>query len=206
RRRPSANSLCTHGREAYSPGVEPYPALPPPRRTLMRGFVLLVLASCLGLLVAGAGGLAARSGAATTAITPSPAYTAEQLNAPAGVNWLTNMGSLNGWRYSSLNQITPANVGTLKEAWHINLGTCKTKDAACGSLEANAAVADGTYYIQTPKSDVFALDATTGKELWHWTPTYDPAFGLGTGGRQPGVAIADGKVFAPSRDAYINAL
>src|SRR5207344_937665 len=172
----------------------------------MRGFVLLVLASCLGLLVAGAGGLAARSGAATTAITPSPAYTAEQLNAPAGVNWLTNMGSLNGWRYSSLNQITPANVGTLKEAWHINLGTCKTKDAACGSLEANAVVSDGTYYIQTPKSDVFALDASTGATIWHWAPTYETGFNVGTGGRQPGVAIGEGKVFAPTRDGYIYAL
>ena len=46
-----------------------------------------------------------------TAITPSPAYTADQLNAPAGNNWLTHMGNLNGTRYSSLTQITQANVG-----------------------------------------------------------------------------------------------
>jgi glucose dehydrogenase len=116
------------------------------------------------------------------------------------------MGSLNGNRYSSLSQITPANVGTLKEAWHIHLGTCVTHDAQCGSLEANAVVADGVYYIQTPKSDVFALDAATGAQLWHWVPTYDPAFNVGTGGRQPGVAIAEGKVFAPTRDGYLVAL
>jgi len=172
----------------------------------MRGFVLLALATCLGLLVAGAGVLAPRSGAAATAITPSPAYTAAQLDAPAGDNWLTNMGNLSGWRYSSLTQINKSNVATLKEAWHINLGTCATKDAACGSLEANAVVADGTYYINTPKADVFALDAATGAELWHWKPTYEPGFNVGTGGRQPGVAIAEGKVFAPTRDGNIYAL
>jgi len=176
----------------------------------MRRLVLLSMASCLGLLVAGAGAVSVgRSApASTSAIVPSPAYTAAQLDAPPGDNWLSNMGNLSGWRYSSLTQINKSNVATLKEAWHINLGTCPagTKNASCGSLEANAVVADGTYYINTPKADVFALDAATGKQLWHWTPTYEPGFNVGTGGRQPGVAIAEGKVFAPTRDGYIYAL
>jgi len=172
----------------------------------MRRLVLVPLLA-LGILVVGVGASpAGRSAPATALITPSPAYTADQLAAPAGDNWLTVLGSLNGNRYSSLKQITPSNVTTLKEAWHINLGTCATKDAACGSLEANAVVADGVYYIQTPKSDVFALDAATGKQLWHWVPTYDPAFNVGTGGRQPGVAIGEGKVYAPTRDGYLVAL
>ncbi len=159
------------------------------------------------LLAVGAGAVSASgSSSARAVITPSPAYTADQLNAPPGDNWLTNMGSLNGNRYSSLKQIDKTNVATLKQAWKINLGTCKTKDDQCGSLEANAAVANGTYYIQTPKSDVFALDAATGATLWHWTPTYDPSFSVGSGGRQPGVAIADGKVFAPTDDGYLVAL
>jgi len=68
------------------------------------------------------------------------------LAAPAGDNWLSNMGSLNGNRYSSLTQINSGDVKNLKLAWHINLGTCIAKDATCGSLEANAVVADGIYY------------------------------------------------------------
>jgi quinohemoprotein ethanol dehydrogenase len=169
--------------------------------------VVLVPIFALALLVVGVGAApASPSASATRLITPSPAYTADQLSAPAGDNWLTNLGSLNGQRYSSLTQVTPANVGTLKQAWHINLGTCPTKDAQCGSLEANAAVADGVYYIQTPKSDTFALDAATGATLWHWVPTYDPAFPLGTGGRQPGVALGEGKVFVPTRDGFLVAL
>src|SRR4029077_14975397 len=131
--------------------------------------------------------------------TPAPAFTADQMNAPAGDNWLSNMANLPGDRYSSLTQVSPANVSTLKEAWHIHLGTCATKDAACGSLEANAVVYDGTYYIQTPKSDVFALNAAPGATLWHYTPVYPAGFNVGTGGRQPGVAIGDGKVYAARR-------
>src|SRR5205807_829515 len=85
-----------------------------------------------------------RSTSKRMAITPAPAWTADQLAAPAGDDWISNMGNLSGWRYSSLTQVTPANVANLKLAWKINLGTCLTKDAACGSLEANAVVYKGT--------------------------------------------------------------
>ena len=105
----------------------------------MRRLVVVPLLALVVLVVGVGASPAGQSAPATTLITPSPAYTADQLAAPAGDNWLTNMGSLNGNRYSSLKQITPANVGTLKLAWKINLGTCPTKDSACGSLEANAA-------------------------------------------------------------------
>src|SRR6266516_3070986 len=191
-----------------------------PGRELAMRRAALVLLFALAVLVVGASASSAdRSASSRVLITPSPAYTADQLAAPAGDNWLTNMGSLNGNRYSSLKQITPANVGTLKEAWHIHLGTCPTKDQQCGSLEANAVVADGVYYIQTPKSDVFALDAATGATLWHYVPILAPGgcvptgscepgtvFNVGTGGRQPGVSIGDGRVYAPQRDGTVVAL
>jgi quinohemoprotein ethanol dehydrogenase len=185
----------------------------------MRRVSLVFLFSCFAVVVLAGAGVSSAASAKTT-ITPAPAFTAEQMNAPAGDNWLSNMGNLPGDRYSSLKQVTAANVGTLKEAWHIHLGTCPTKDAACGSLEANAVVYDGTYYIQTPKSDVFAINGATGETLWHYVPVYDgpvtcvptgsceqtPGFNVGTGGRQPGVAIGDGKLYAARRDGTIVAL
>lgn len=173
----------------------------------MRRFGLVSLSLCLGVLVAGVGAASAgKSAPARLVITPSPTYTAAQLGAPAGDNWLMHMGNSKGWRYSSLTQISKTNVSTLKEAWHINLGTCPTKNAACGSQEANAVVADGAYYIQTPKGEVFALDGATGKTLWKFTPTYETGFNVGTGGRKPGVAIGEGKVFAPTGDGKLVAL
>ena len=188
----------------------------------MRRVALFALASCL-LAAAAVGALVTKSDAAPAAkraITPAPAFTAAELNAPAGNNWLSHMGNLPGWRYSSLTQINKSNVATLKEAWHINLGTCPpgTKNASCGSLEANAIVYDGTYYFTTPKGDVFALDAATGAQLWHYVPQFETTprctptgdceqgFSVGTGGRQPGVALADRKVFVGTRDGFIEAL
>ena len=68
-------------------------------------------------------GSASSSPTVTKAITPSPAWTAAQLSAPAGDNWLEYYGGLTGDRYSSLNQITTSNVSGLKEVWHSSLGT-----------------------------------------------------------------------------------
>ena len=176
----------------------------------MRRVAFLALASCLlvGAIVGASVTKSEAAPAAKRAITPAPAFTAAELNAPAGNNWLTHMGNLPGWRYSSLTQINKSNVATLKEAWHINLGTCPVsqKNAQCGSLEANAVVYEGTYYFTTPKGETFALDATTGQQLWKYTPTYEAGFNVGTGGRQPGVAIGEGKVFNGTRDGYIIAL
>ena len=160
----------------------------------MRRALFLSITACLALLVAAglAGSLAQSTPAASTAITPSPIYTVAQLGAPAGDDWLMHMGNLKGHRYSSLTQISKANVGTLKLAWKVDLGYCTTNNAACGSFEANAVVAGGTYYIQDPFGAVYALDGAT------WTPTYDAGFNLGSGSRKPGVAIGEGKQTAGS--------
>src|SRR6188768_2403214 len=174
----------------------------------MRKALLVSLTVCLGLLVAAglAGSLAESTPAASKAITPSPIYTAAQLGAPAGDDWLMHMGNLKGHRYSSLTQVSKANVGTLKLAWKINLGYCATKNAACGSFEANAVVANGVQYMQDPFGSVYALDGATGARLWKWTPTYETGFNVGSGSRKPGVAIGEGKVFAGLADGHLYGL
>jgi len=106
--------------------------------------------SCALLVGAGAAWKAHSASSNVRAIPPVPALTAAQLNASPGANWPTIGGDLKNDRYSSLKQMTPSNVGTLKQAWHINLGTCLTKDQKCGSYQGNAVVYDGVYYISTP--------------------------------------------------------
>src|SRR4029078_9764155 len=133
------------------------------------GLVSLII--CVGLLATG-GAVAGKS--SSKAITPSPVYTASELGAPAGDNWLVHFGNWKVHRYSSLTQINKQNVGPLKEAWHISLGVCPSKGTACGSMESNAVVADGVQYTQVaPLGDVFAIDGATGARLWKWSPTYD---------------------------------
>jgi quinohemoprotein ethanol dehydrogenase len=169
---------------------------------------------------------------AAKAIAPSPSWTAAQLSAPAGDNWLEYYGGLSGDRYSSLNQITTANVSTLKPVWQISLGTCTAgliagnpvipgapKGAAnnptnCGSMESNPVAVDGVLYtINAPVGEVFAIDAATGATIWTYTPSYagevlnnGTQFSPASGGRMAGVAVGEGKVFFGLPDGRLIAL
>jgi quinohemoprotein ethanol dehydrogenase len=157
-------------------------------------------------VIAGAATMAVGSITSGAQIPLAPQFTAAQLNAYAGNDWITNGGDIKNDRYSSLTQISPSNVGTLKQAWATDLGVCPTHNSACGSEEATPIEYGGVMYYQTPKSDVFALDATTGQVLWHYAPVFDPGFSIGTGGREPGVAIGDGLIFAGQKDGNLVAL
>ncbi|HEY9226028.1 MAG TPA: PQQ-binding-like beta-propeller repeat protein [Gemmatimonadaceae bacterium] len=78
------------------------------------------------------------------------------------VDWPVYGGNTDNTHYSTLSQITPANVAQLKVAW-----TYETRDEFKGSeMQANPIVVDGVLYATTPKMRVFALDAATGRELW----------------------------------------
>lgn len=194
-----------------------------------RGLALLVVAVVAGgLLVASAS--STRDAAVT--INPAPAWTAAQLSAPAGDNWLEYYGDLSGDRYSSLNQITTSNVSTLKQVWQISLGTCTasiingdpvipgaprgaTGNATnCGSMESNPVAVDGILYTtNAPLGQTFAIDAATGNILWTYTPSYagevlnnGTIFTPGIGGRRPGVAVGEGKVFVGLPDGRLVAL
>ncbi len=157
---------------------------------------------------------------ATTALARSPKISAtdKALAAYAGNDWVENGGDVENDRYSTLTQINKTNVGSLAPAWSNNLNICSaltpappagTSSAGCGSQEATPVELNGTLYLQTGTSGVFALNATTGQVIWHWVPPYsswDPGFALGTGGRQPGVVLGAGKVFVSLADGSLVAL
>jgi quinohemoprotein ethanol dehydrogenase len=198
------------------------------RSRLRRGVSLLGVVVCAGVFVA----LAASSGSSVKAITPAPAWSDAQLSAPSGNNWLEYYGDLSGSRYSSLNQITTSNVGSLKEVWHMSLGTCTADIIAgkpvipgapagapnnptnCGSMESNPVAVDGVLYTtNSPLGQTFAIDAATGKIIWTYTPSYagetlpnGTAFTPGNGGRRAGVAVGEGKVYVGLPDGRVVAL
>src|SRR5690606_38725866 len=102
---------------------------------------------------------------AAEAITPAPAFTAEELSRPFDAGWLTNGGTLSNQRYSPLQQINRDNVGTVKAVWHTQL------DSALEFRHNNQAqplVHDGVIYVITGQSDVFALSVETGDILWEY--------------------------------------
>ena len=102
--------------------------------------------------------------AAACAAIPAASF-AQARNA----DWPVFGGTTDNTHYSTLDQITPANVSRLKVAW-----TYETHDEFKGSeMQTNPVVIDGILYGTSPKLRVFALDASTGKELW----SFDPNFG-----------------------------
>jgi quinohemoprotein ethanol dehydrogenase len=129
-------------------------------------------------------------------IAPAPAFTAEELSAEAGDNWITNGGNLTNDRFSSLDEINTENVKELKGDWLTKIGQNAT--AAKFSAEGQALEYEGTIYISDGADDVFALDASTGEELWTYEPNL-PADPLGEvvccGWDNRGVALGDGMVF-----------
>jgi quinoprotein glucose dehydrogenase len=81
-------------------------------------------------------------------------------------DWPVFGGNTDNTHFTTLGQITPANVSRLKVAW-----TYQTGDEFKGSeMQANPIVIDGVLYATTPKLQVFALNAATGKELWRFDP------------------------------------
>ena len=87
----------------------------------------------------------------------------------ATVDWPVYQGSQAHDHYTTLSQISPANVGRLTVAW-----TYETRDEFPGSeMQANPIVIDGVLYATSPTLRVFALDAATGRELW----SFDPSLG-----------------------------
>lgn len=75
--------------------------------------------------------------------------------------WNEYLGGPDRNHYSKLSQITPDNVKNLKVAW-----TYATPDS--GQMQVNPIIVEGVLYGVTASVQAFALDASTGKELWRF--------------------------------------
>jgi len=76
-------------------------------------------------------------------------------------NWLTHGGNYASHRYSTLTQLTPANVAGLKPRW-----VYQSREA--GKWEVTPLVIDGIIYVSERPNIVTALDARTGRPLWNY--------------------------------------
>ena len=82
-------------------------------------------------------------------------------------------GGPRGDRYSTLLQINRSNVGSLREAWRVDMGP--------GGMQTTPLMIEGRLYVVTPKQSVMALDAATGRTVWTWDasePGEQPVRGL----------------------------
>ncbi len=119
----------------------------------------------------------------------------------AGDNWTSPGGDAGKTHYSTLADMTPANIGTLGLAWEANLGTNRV-------LEATPVVIDGVMYTSGVAGRAYAFDAATGKELWRFEPDVDMQVNrtVCCDMANRGVAVARGKVYVATLDAQLYAL
>lgn len=81
-------------------------------------------------------------------------------------DWLHYGRDEAGTRFSPLAQITPANVGQLKEAWRAKIGPTM-------GLETTPIKVGRTLYVCNNANDVVALNAENGKQIWRFDARVD---------------------------------
>jgi len=115
---------------------------------------------------------------------------------PVGENWTSYNGDYTGQRYSSLSQINTENVSQLRAAWVFHPGNSLR-------LEATPLVANGVMYV-TAANDAFALDAGTGRTLWHHhRPVSSGLLDDAAGHQNRGVALLRNFVYMETDDAHL---
>jgi alcohol dehydrogenase (cytochrome c) len=118
------------------------------------------------------------------------------LTSPVGENWPSYNGDYTGRRFSSLGEISKANVGQLRAAWVFHPGNSQR-------LEATPVVIRGVMYV-TSANDVFALDARTGRTLWHYSrPVSSGLLDDAAAHKNRGVAVRENFVYSETDDAHL---
>ena len=124
--------------------------------------------------------------------------TADRLKKPEDGDWLTVRRTYDGWGYSPLQQITPANVGKLQPAWVFSTGVTN-------GHEAPPMVNNGVMFVATPGNQVLAIEAKTGVLLWRYKrPLPEDVILLHATSR--GVALYGDKVYFAAGEAVLVAL
>ena len=102
-------------------------------------------------------------------------------------------------RYYPAAQINSGNVAKLRPMF-----TFQTE--VLESMETAPIVVDGVMYITTSYNHIYALDAVTGKEFWHYKHKQGPVTTYCCGPNNRGVAILGDRVYMGTLDAKLVSL
>ncbi len=112
--------------------------------------------------------------------------------------WAGYNGDPGGNRYTTLAQIKPENVKQLGPKWVFSLPNT-------GRLQVTPVVADGVMYV-TSANECYALDAGSGRQIWHYKRAPTEGLLVTAGGINRGAAVAGERVFMEAEDAHLLAL
>lgn len=136
-------------------------------------------------------------GQATVSTTSALNVQREQLEKHAiAEDWLSYNGDYTGRRFSSLTQITPENVKSLRTHWVFH-------STSPGILEATPVVVNGVMYL-TASNDAYALNANNGEILWHYSrPISSGLVDDASGHISRGVALWGDRLYMETDNAHL---
>ena len=136
-----------------------------------------------------------------TKAAPAKSVTQDQLNAAASDvnNFLHTNGNYAQTRYSPSKQIDTSNVGKLRAAWIFQTEVQEV-------LATTPILANGVMYVTTAFNHVYALNAKTGEEYWHYKHAMASVTTSCCGPINRGVAVYNDKVYMATVDAKLVAL
>jgi alcohol dehydrogenase (cytochrome c) len=114
-------------------------------------------------------------------------------------NWLTYSGGYTGHRFSLLDGINANNVRDLGLRWVFQSGIS-------GKFETTPLVVDGVMFVTGAENHVWALDARTGRSLWHYRRALPDKLRACCGHVNRGVAALGDHLFLATLDAHVVAL
>lgn len=111
---------------------------------------------------------------------------------PGTDTWPTYYGDYTGRRHSSLSQINTQNAGLLTLAWAF-----QTRESNV-SIKSSPLLIDGVLYFTIP-DQLWAVDARSGRQLWHYVYPKSAGFYIG----QRGAAAYRNWVYFLSNDCHL---
>jgi alcohol dehydrogenase (cytochrome c) len=119
--------------------------------------------------------------------------------------WPSYNGDLSGRRYSTLSKINLSNINSLSLAWVYRVNPGRAPQAGGGNvnttIKGTPVVVNGVLYTTIP-DHVWAIDAGTGREIWHHVWTSKGGWHIGN----RGVAVLRETVYVETPDCNLVAL
>jgi alcohol dehydrogenase (cytochrome c) len=116
-----------------------------------------------------------------------------------GNNFLLTNGNYHQTRFYPNKQINTSNVSHLHPAWIFQTDVKE-------SMETSPLIVDGIAYVTTSFDHIYALDARTGEEIWHYKHKLGPISTFCCGPNNRGVAAYGGNIYFATLDAKLMAL
>jgi len=131
----------------------------------------------------------------------APNVTQAMLNNAAkdSKNFLATNGNYDQTRFHPAGEINTKNVKGLHVAWIFQTDIRE-------SMETSPIVVDGVMYVTTSFDHVYALNAQTGEQIWHYKHDMGPVTVYCCGPNNRGAAVYGDKVYLATLDAKLDAI